>query len=99
MPAFARVAANCSVAARHFQNVDRRRHSEITDGVHGNLQPGTVGGEYDWLESVAVPYQLAHTTVRIGLAQRCSARVDCSVEDELDARDRDRVAAVCSRQL
>jgi len=43
------VAAKCTVAARHFEDVDRRCDSQITDGVHGDLQPGTVGCEHNGL--------------------------------------------------
>src|SRR4051794_29645244 len=99
MPAFRRVATNCAIAARYFEHVDRGCDSQITDGVHGDLQPGTVGCEYNGLQSVAVPYQLADLPVRIRLPQRCGARVDRSVEDQLDASNCDRVAVVRSGEL
>ena len=85
-----------------FERVEGGANGPIPDGMHGDLQSGLVGGEYDGIQRLARPDELTgwdgprvsfDRMSRVRVEQRGGAAVDRAVEDQFDPRHSDAARA------
>src|SRR5699024_1463356 len=66
---------------------DRASHGFITDGKHGDFQPGSIRSGHDGREVVQRPDGFRAAAVSVGGSENGCAAVDGSIDDHLDPDD------------